>query len=68
MENGTTGELSKALEATDRSLRRVMRAIKDADPPENEQLDKELRVARRQIRANDPLLQREDPSGKSDAD
>jgi hypothetical protein len=46
----------EALERTDRALRRLLRQIRDAEIGLNEEMDTEIRRARRQLRANQMVL------------
>ena len=46
----------EALERTDRALRRLLRQIRDAEIGQNEEMDTEIRRARRQLRANQMVL------------
>ena len=59
MENSSQQSPSEALEVTDRSLRRVLRHLKDVELSDDDDLQKEIARARRQLRANRELL-RED--------
>jgi hypothetical protein len=64
MESGATGiSPNEALGRTDRSLRRIVRTIQQADIAD-EKLEAELRRARRQLRANKALLVDEAESEK----
>jgi hypothetical protein len=51
---------AEALEVTDRSLRRVLRHLKDAELEGEDDLQKEIARARRQLRANRELLRDEE--------
>ncbi len=49
-------EATEALGQTDRSLRRILRRLKDADLGSDEALEEEIKRARRQLRVNQQLL------------
>ena len=49
-------EATEALGQTDRSLRRILRRLKDADLGSDEGLEEEIKRARRQLRVNQQLL------------
>lgn len=57
-------EATEALGQTDRSLRRILRRLKDADLGSDEALEEEIKRARRQLRVNQQLL----GNGAADAD
>lgn len=48
--------LAEALENTDRSLRRLMRYLKDLDLELSDDLQEEIRRSRRQVRSNQEIL------------
>ena len=56
MENSSQQTPTEALEVTDRSLRRVLRHLKDVELSDDADLQKEIARARRQLRANRELL------------
>jgi hypothetical protein len=60
----TEAQLEQALEESDRRLRRLVRRLGEGHTKESEELDRELKGARRQLRANRELLGWE-PSGES---
>jgi len=47
---------TEALLSTDRNLRRLLRYINDTNPSPDDDLDKMIRRAKRQLRANKELL------------
>ena len=51
-----TQDAAEALEETDRRLRRMVRRIAEGHAPGSEELERELRGARRQLRFNRQLL------------
>lgn len=57
-----------ALERTDRSLRRLVPQIEDANLSENEDLGKEVRRAERQLRSSHTLFAAADSTGPTDED
>ncbi len=69
MENGSTTSQTQAeaLAITDRNLRRLVRHVKEANPKPDEDLDKTLRRAQRQLRANRELLGDEPAPGDEPA-
>jgi len=57
--------ISEAFEETDRTLRRLLRYLREANPEPAEELAQEMRRAKRQLRANRELLG-EAPDAKDD--
>jgi len=63
----TTQSPAEALEITDRSLRRLLRRLREANPSPPEDLEKEMKRAQRQLRANRELLGTEDSNGEAES-